>query len=293
MSKLSRSFEDLRTSLAELKLIYYFYRKSVSAMAGMVVIVALVFVAVLAPWLSPYDPYEIDLSSRLMAPSVQHFFGTDSAGRDIFSRVLFGTRISLEIAIGIVLSGACFGTLFGLASGYVGGRFDLLIMRVTDIFLAFPSFLLAILLAATLGPSMRSLLISVAMPLWPEYARLVRGSTLSEKNKEFIEAAVASGENSVSILFRQILPNIISPLVVKGTIDVGFSILAAAGLSFLGLGIQAPTPEWGAMVSAGRSFMTTQIWIAGFPGLAILLATLAFNLAGDGFRDALDPKLRV
>ena len=293
MSKRSRSLEDLRTSLTELKLIYYFYRKSVSAMAGLVILVTLIFVAILAPWLSPYDPLEVDLPSRLMAPSFQHFFGTDSAGRDIFSRVLYGTRISLVAAIGIVLLGGSIGTLFGLASGYVGGRFDLLIMRVTDIFLAFPSFLLAILLAATLGPGMTTLLISVSVPLWPEYARLVRGSTLSEKNKEFIEAAVASGENSVSILFRQILPNVLSPLLVKGTIDVGFSILWAAGLSFLGLGIQPPTPEWGNMVSAGRSYMATKIWVAGFPGLAILLATLAFNLAGDGFRDALDPKLRV
>jgi peptide/nickel transport system permease protein len=293
MSKRSRSLEDLRTSLTELKLIYYFYRKSVSAMAGLVILVTLIFVAILAPWLSPYDPLEVDLPSRLMAPSFQHFFGTDSAGRDIFSRVLYGTRISLVAAIGIVLLGGSIGTLFGLASGYVGGRFDLLVMRVTDIFLAFPTFLLAILLAATLGPGMTTLLISVSVPLWPEYARLVRGSTLSEKNKEFIEAAVASGENSVSILFRQILPNVLSPLLVKGTIDVGFSILWAAGLSFLGLGIQPPTPEWGNMVSAGRSYMATKIWVAGFPGLAILLATLAFNLAGDGFRDALDPKLRV
>lgn len=293
MSKRSKSFEDLRTSLAELKLIYYFYRKSVSAMAGLVIIVALVFAAILAPWTSPYDPLDVDLPSRLMAPSFQHFFGTDSAGRDIFSRVLFGARTSLVAAIGIVLLAASIGTLFGLASGYVGGRFDLLIMRVTDVFLAFPTFLLAILLAATLGPGMSTLLISVAVPLWPEYARLVRGSTLSERNKEFIEAAVASGENSVSILFRQILPNVLSPLLVKGTIDIGSSVLWAAGLSFLGLGIQPPMPEWGNMVSAGRSYLATKIWVAGFPGLAILLATLAFNLAGDGFRDALDPKLRV
>jgi peptide/nickel transport system permease protein len=293
MSKLSRSFEDLRTSLAELKLIYHFYRKNVSAMAGLVIIVALVFVAVLAPWLSSHDPLKVDMASRLMPPSYQNFWGTDSAGRDIFTRVLYGARISLFAAISIVLLSSFIGIVFGLVSGYVGGRFDLLIMRVTDVFLAFPGFLLAILLAATLGPSLTTLLISMTVPSWPNYARLVRGSTLSEKNKEYIEAAVASGESFASILFRQILPNVLSPLLVMGTIDVGYCILGAAGLSFLGLGIQPPTPEWGSMVSAGRSFMSTQIWVAGFPGLAILVAALAFNLVGDGLRDALDPKLRV
>jgi len=247
--------------------------------------------ALFAPLLAPYDPLLQELGTRLQPPSPQHWLGTDSLGRDIASRILYGARISLIVGVVVVASAGVVGTAIGLVAGYAGGLVDDALMRLTEVFLAFPALILAMAIAGALGPSLTNAIIAIAAVTWAVYARLVRGQILSLRRREFVEAARAMGASRTRIVLRHLLPNALAPLMVQASFDLGSSIIAAAGLSFIGFGAQPPTPEWGVMISEGRNYISTQPWLSLFPGLAILLAVGSFNLLGDGLRDAFDPRL--
>ena len=247
--------------------------------------------ALLAPVLAPYDPLAQELSARLRPPSAEHWLGTDSLGRDIASRILYGARISLIIGVVVVASAGLVGTAIGLVAGYAGGLVDEVLMRLTEVFLAFPALILAMAIAGALGPSLTNAIIAIAAVTWAVYARLVRGQILSLRRREFVEAARAMGASRTRIVVRHLLPNALAPIMIQASFDLGSSIIAAAGLSFIGFGAQPPTPEWGVMISEGRNYISTQPWLSLFPGLAILLAVGSFNLLGDGLRDAFDPRL--
>jgi peptide/nickel transport system permease protein len=266
--------------------------RSPLTVAGFILILVFGVSALLAPLIAPYGPIEQILSERLQPPSLTHLLGTDQLGRDLFSRLLFGARISLTVGVVVVASAGAFGTSIGLIAGYAGGIVDEVLMRVTDIFFAFPPLILAMAIAGALGPSLNNAMIAIAVVLWPVYARLVRGQVLSLREREFVQAARCVGASSVRILWRHLLPNTLAPLLVQASFDLGGAILSTAGLSFIGFGAQPPTPEWGVMISEGRKFISTQPWLSLFPGLAILFSVAAFNLIGDGLRDALDPRLR-
>ena len=248
--------------------------------------------AVLAPLIAPYDPLAQDLASRLEPPSGAHWLGTDQLGRDIASRLLYGSRISLVIGVVVVGLAGIFGTFVGLIAGYAGGLVDEALMRLTEVFLAFPPLILAMAIAGALGPSLTNAIIAIAAVTWAVYARLARGQVLSLRRREFIEAAQSIGASRTRILVRHLLPNAVAPLLIQASFDMGSAIISAAGLSFIGFGAQPPTPEWGVMISEGRNFISTQPWLSLFPGLSILFAVGAFNLLGDGLRDVLDPRLR-
>ena len=230
--------------------------------------------------------------ARLLAPSLAHWFGTDEGGRDIFSRVVFGTRYSLLAAVVVLALAVTIGTTIGLVAGFAGGKIDEALMRLTDMFLAFPALVLAMGISAALGASLANSMIAIAIVWWPWYARLVRGQTLRLRQEQFVEAARASGASDARMVLRHILPNCWTPIIVQITLDVGYAILTTASLSFIGLGAQPPTPEWGAMVATGKDYILDQWWLATFPGLAIFLAVMAFNLLGDGLQEALSPVLR-
>ena len=266
--------------------------RSPLTVAGLALIVFFALSALLAPALAPADPLEQDLSLRLKPPTSAHWLGTDQLGRDGLSRILFGARISLTIGLVVVGSAGTFGTLVGLVAGYQRGLVDEALMRVTDVFLAFPALILAMAIAGALGPSLNNAMIAIAVVTWPVYARLARGQVLSLREREFVEATRALGASPWRIIWRHLLPNSLAPIVVQASFDIGGAILSAAGLSFIGFGAQPPTPEWGVMISEGRKFISTQPWLSLFPGLAILLTVTAFNLIGDGLRDTLDPRLR-
>lgn len=268
------------------------FSKERTAVFGLLVIVIFTLIAVFAPLLAPFDPLQQDIPNGLAAPSPDHWMGTDKLGRDVFSRMLYGARISLGAGLGVVLMSAVIGALIGIVAGYVGGWADEGIMRVTDIFFAFPSLILAMAIAGALGPSLQNALIAVAVVTWPVYARLIRGQVLILRNREFVQAARAVGAGHGLILRRHLFPNTLSPLLVQASFDMGVTILAVAGLSFIGFGAQPPTPEWGVMISEGRNYITTHWWLTFFPAMAMLLAVAGFNLVGDGLRDVLDPRLR-
>jgi peptide/nickel transport system permease protein len=253
----------------------------------------IVLVAILAPLLAPY-PADAGSATHplsvLLPPSAQHWFGTDQVGRDILSRVIYGARVSPVIAVFVIILSCLIGIPLGLAAGFFGGAVDELIMRVTDVFLAFPALLLALAFAAVLPPSLTSTTLAITLAWWPWYTRLIRGQAASVTGRPYVESCRALGISRRRIIFRHVLPNSITPLIVEISLDVGGVILTAAALSFLGLGAQDPTPDWGLMVSQGQSYFTTQWWLVTFPGLAILFTALAFNLLGDGLRDVLDPK---
>ncbi len=259
------------------------------AMAGAAIILVWAVVALAAPAIAPYDALYQRIEDRLSAPSTTHLFGTDELGRDVFSRVLYGARISLPVGLLVVLFATAIGALVGALAGYIGGLFDLLIMRLADITLAFPSIILALAIASVLGPSLKNALIAMVLVWWPEYARLMRGQVLSVKNEEYVSAARVVGAPAGRILTRHIIPNTLAPIVVKASLDAGSAILTIAALSFIGLGAVPPTPEWGAMISMGR-FKFYQWWLTTFPGLAVLSVVLGFNFLGDGVRDAFDPR---
>ena len=264
-----------------------------SAMLGGAIVLAFVLVALLAPVLAPYDPVsDADLAERLQPPSAAHWFGTDHQGRDIFSRVLLGARVSLRVGVLSMLMAAAAGTLWGALAGYYGGWFDLVSGRLVDLMLAFPSILLAIAFAAFLGPSLENAMYAVALVSMPQYMRLVRGQVLSLREQDYVAAARALGFSDARIILRHILPNALAPLIVQATLGVGTAVLDAAALSFLGLGAQRPYPEWGLMLNDARTVFQVAPWNMTFPGLAIMLAVLGFNLLGDGLRDVLDPRSR-
>ncbi|MDQ2951053.1 MAG: ABC transporter permease [Chloroflexota bacterium] len=248
--------------------------------------------AIFAPFIAPYDPLAQELSARLEPPSAAHWLGTDQLGRDIASRILYGSRISLVIGVVVVGLAGAFGTFVGVIAGYVGGLVDEALMRLTEVFLAFPPLILAMAIAGALGPSLTNAIIAIAAVTWAVYARLARGQILSLRRREYVEAARSIGASPLRIMWRHLLPNAIAPLLIQASFDMGSAIISAAGLSFIGFGAQPPTPEWGVMISEGRNFISTQPWLSLFPGLAILFAVGAFNLLGDGLRDILDPRLR-
>jgi peptide/nickel transport system permease protein len=261
-----------------------------TTLLGLVIIVGLALVAVAAPVLAPEDPIKLQMRRRFQPPSLAHPFGTDEFGRDILTRVIYGTRISFRIAIVAVLVATVCGVAIGLASAYFGGWVDLLLQRVVDVLLAFPGLLLALAVIAALGPSITNVMLAVGIGSTPFFARLVRGSVLTVRGEEYVTAARVIGAGDGRIVGRYILPNVLSPIVVLISQQVGWAVLSAAALSFVGLGAQPPTPEWGAMLSRGRDYLHEQWWIATFPGLAIAVMVLGFNLFGDGLRDILDPK---
>ncbi len=267
-------------------------KKDKMAVIGVIIILILAFLAIFAPYLSLYDPMEVNMENRLLTPSEKHPLGTDQLGRDLLSRIVYGTRVSIAAATMATLMIMIFGVTIGAIAGYFGGVVDQAIMRVVDVLLAFPSLILTIAIAGILGPSLMNLIIAMTATGWVGYSRIIRGSVLSVKEKEFIEAARAMGCGNLYIIARHIIPNVISPVIVIATIDMGHTILSITGLSFLGLGAQPPTPEWGAMLNDGKSFMTTAPHLMIFPGLMIMVVVLAFNFLGDGLRDALDPRLR-
>lgn len=262
------------------------------AVAGLVVFIALVLVAILAPQLAPHDPNKQDWKVRLQPPSATHLFGTDDYGRDVLSRTLYGGRVSLIAGVVPVLIGSTVGTLVGLTAGYMGGRWDQVLMRVLDILLAFPAIFLALAVVGTLGPGLLNAMLAVAFVSIPGYARVVRGQVLTLRERDFVTAASAAGSGRPRILLRHLLPNIMSPLLVQATLSVGFAILTTASLSFLGLGTQPPTSDWGEMLASGRQYLPDAWWLVVFPGLFVVLAVLSVNLLGDGLRDYFDPRSR-
>jgi peptide/nickel transport system permease protein len=260
------------------------------ALAGLAIIVALVAVALLADMIAPAGPAVGSLDQRLQAPSAAHWFGTDDQGRDLLARIVHGTRITLMVVVLVAVLAAPIGLLVGTVSGYIGGRTDAVLMRITDIFLAFPRLILALAFVAALGPGIENAVIAIAITSWPPYARIARAETLTIRRAEYIEAVRLLGAGPWRIVWRHVMPLCLSSVIVRVTLDMAGIILTAAGLGFLGLGAQPPTPEWGAMISTGRQYVLDQWWVAAAPGAAIFIVSLAFNLLGDGLRDALDPK---
>jgi peptide/nickel transport system permease protein len=261
------------------------------AFLGLLIIIALLVVAALAGVLAPYSPTFGDLkNARLLAPSAEHWFGTDDLGRDILSRILYGSRWTLYVVILVAIIAAPIGLLVGTVAGYAGGWTDAILMRITDIFLAFPKLILALAFVAALGPGIENAVLAIAITSWPPYARIARAETLTVRNSDYIKAVQLMGASPFRIVLRHIMPLCISSLIVRVTLDMAGIILTAAGLGFLGLGAQPPLPEWGTMIASGRRFVLDQWWVAGAPGFAILVVSLGFNLLGDGLRDALDPR---
>ncbi|MCK5201363.1 MAG: ABC transporter permease [Spirochaetales bacterium] len=264
-----------------------------SAIIGFIIIAGFILMAFLSPWLTPFDPNTQDISIRKTAPFVtSHILGTDDFGRDLLTRIIYGSRISLAIgtiSVGISLT---FGIIIGLISGYYGGWADKIIMRFMDIMLAIPYILLTIVIVAILGPSLTNAMIAIGISQIPQYARVVRASVLAEKENDYITAERSLGASNFELMFKSILPNCIAPIFVQSTLGVGNAILSSAALSFLGLGAQPPTSEWGLMIASSREFITSAWWIVTFPGIAILLTVLGFNLLADGLRDVLDPRMR-
>ncbi len=281
--------------LREFKYTFYVIRKNSLSMLGLFGLTSLFIIALIAPYIVPYPEDALGATHPekvFLPPSLEHLFGTDDLGRDIFSRVLYGTRIELTIGLIVIFLSLIIGLPLGVISGYFGGFIGEFIMRITDMFLSFPPLLLALAISVSLGPSLTNAMIAIAIAWWPWYSRLAYEQTISIREKQFIEAAKATGISEFRILFYHILPNCLTPLIVQASMDLGSVILTAASLSFLGLGAQPPQPEWGLMCNIGRIYFLTSWWVATFPGLAIVVAVLILNLLGDGLRDVLDPKSR-
>lgn len=268
-------------------------KRNKAAMVGGFLILFFIVVSIIGPFITPYDPDTQIIVNKLAPPSADHWLGTDHLGRDIFSRIIHGMKLTLYIGFFSVILGATVGILLGIISGYYGGRTDTIIMRLMDVLLAFPGILLALAIVSVLGASLNNVIIAVAVFSVPVFARIVRGSTMAVRNLEYIDAVKVLGASDIRIIFKHILPNVASPLIVQATLNIATAILAASGLSFLGLGAQPPIPEWGAMLSDGRNYMYNAPHVAFFPGIAIVIVVLAFNILGDGLRDALDPKTRA
>ncbi len=268
------------------------WRRNRLMVLGTGIIAALLLVAALAPLLAAHSPYEQVLADRLLSPSGAHLLGTDGLGRDIASRVLYGARVTLTIAFLVAAISTPIGMLIGILSGYLGGLVDEILMRLADIFLAFPRLILAIAFAAALGPGVENAIIAIAIAQWPSYARLARAETLNVKNNDYIQAMRVLGAGKLRIMAGHVAPMCLSSIIVRMSLDMGTIILTAAGLGFLGLGAQPPMPEWGLMVADGRQFLVDQWWVSTLPGLAILVVVMGFNLLGDGIRDVLDPRQR-
>lgn len=260
---------------------------------ALVIIFVFILLSIFGRLLAPYDPIVPDIANKLAPPSSAHWLGTDELGRDILSRVLAGTRISLGIATLILSIAITFGVLIGSIAGYVGGWVDEVLMRITDVFLAFPALILAMGIAASLGRDLKNVIIALTLVYWPWYARLIRGQVLMMRERDFVEAAHSIGMRPSRVLLRHILPNTMAPIIVQATVDVGYAVLATAGLSFIGLGAQPPSPEWGTMIAGARTYFRVAWWYMTFPGVALTLTVIGFNLLGDGLRDYFDPRTRA
>jgi len=287
--------QDVPSSITQARvqrfyLAWLIFRRNPIAMTGLIIIATLVLMALFAPWVTATDGLEPQLKDRLQPASAAHWFGTDGLGRDIYDRIVWGSRITLYIVglVGIIVVPV--GLVVGTVAGYVGGMVDNVLMRITDIFLAFPRLILALALVAALGPGLENAVLAIALTTWSPYARIARAEALTIRNSEFIMAAKVQGASTGGILVRHVMPLCLSSVIVRLTLDMAGIILTAAGLGFLGLGAQPPTPEWGAMISTGRQYLLDQWWIPTVPGLAIFVVSLGFNLLGDGLRDVLDPK---
>jgi len=267
------------------------FRKNRLALIGIIIVCCVIVVAILAPLIQIHDPLQQDITHRLQKPSTEHFFGTDHLGRDVWSRIVHGSRVALLVGIIAVGIGVIFGTPIGAISGYYRGKVDEVIMRFMDAVLAFPPILMALVVVTILGASLFNTMLAIGVDYIPRFARVVRGSVLSEREKEYVEAGRMVGEANLSILFRQILPNSLSPLIVQSTVFIAYAMLTEAALSFLGLGIQPPNPSWGSMLNEAKLFIESDPYLAIIPGLAISITVLGFNLFGDGLRDILDPRL--
>ena len=266
-------------------------RRNPLAMVGLAIVLVLLVMAAFAPWLAPHDPITQNLQNRLLPPfSPGHLLGTDDFGRDILSRILYGSRITLFIIGLVAITAPVFGLLVGTVAGYFGGWTDEILMRITDIFLAFPKLILALALVAVLGPGMENAILAIALTSWPPYARVARAETLTVRTSDYIAAVRLQGASSPRIILGHVMPMCLPSVIIRVTLDMAGVILIAAGLGFLGLGVQPPLPEWGAMISAGRKYLFEQWWVATMPGLAIFIVSLGFNLLGDGLRDVLDPR---
>ena len=271
---------------------YVLWRRNPITVAGTLIILALVLMALFAPGLATHDPFEQILGDRLLPPSAAYWFGTDNLGRDIFSRVVYGARLTLMITVLVALISGPIGLVIGVLAGYLGGVVDEVLMRLSDVFLAFPKLILAIAFTAALGTGLENAILAIAIANWPGYARLVRAETLAVRNSEYIQAIRVLGASHWRIMARHVTPMCLSTLIVRVSLDMGAIILITAGLGFLGLGAQPPSPEWGLMVSDGRNYLVDHWWVSTLPGTAILVVVLGFNLVGDGIRDILDPHQR-
>ena len=283
---------SLQASLGRAYLGWRAFSRNPLAMVGLAIVIVLLVLAAAAPLIATHSPIAQDLTNRLQPPNAAHWFGTDELGRDIYSRVVYGARITLTIVALVAILVAPIGLLVGTVAGYLGGWVDAVLMRVTDIFLAFPRLILALAFVAALGPGIENAVIAIALTTWPPYARIARAETLTLRNSDFIYAARLQGASAPRIVWRYVVPLCLSSVIVRVTLDMAGIILTAAGLGFLGLGAQPPSPEWGAMISSGRRYILDQWWVATMPGLAICIVSLGFNLLGDGLRDVLDPKQR-
>jgi len=267
------------------------FRRNPLAMIGLGISVALIFMSIFAPLLAPYDPIVQSLPDRLLPPLTPgHWMGTDDFGRDIYSRLLYGSRITLYIVMLVILTAPVVGLIIGTVAGYFGGWVDAVLMRITDVFLAFPKLILALALVAVLGPGMVNAVLAIAVTSWPPYARVARAETLTVRNSDYIAATRLQGASALRLIWGHVMPMCLPSVIIRVTLDMAGVILTAAGLGFLGLGVQPPLPEWGLMISAGRKFLFEQWWVATMPGLAIFIVSLGFNLLGDGLRDVLDPR---
>jgi len=292
LSQSEARHEKMAAKIRYLKDSYILWRRNRLMMFGSFIIIFLILVAIFAPLLATHGPYNQILSDRLLPPSSEYLFGTDSLGRDIYSRVVHGARVTLAIAFIVAFISTPLGMVIGVTAGWFGGAIDEILMRLSDVFLAFPRLILAIAFAAALGPGVENAIIAIAVANWPSYARLARAETLSVKNNDYIQVIRTLGAGNLRIMAGHITPMCMSSIIVRMSLDMGTIILTAAGLGFLGLGAQPPTPEWGLMVSDGRQFLVDQWWVSTLPGLAILIVVMGFNLVGDGIRDILDPHQR-
>lgn len=289
----------LQKRIKDLDRIAYRFRQNPMSVVGLAIIIGFVLVAVFAPWIAPY-PHDagyggepaVHFAQKFQSPSMEHIFGTDQAGRDIFSRVVFGTRLSLKIGLVVLAGAVSIGVPMGLVAGYLGGPVEMTLMRITDIFLSVPPLVLALAVSVALEPSLTNAMLAIAAVWWPWYARLTYGEVISVKEETFVEASRGVGASSFRTIFREILPNVLAPITVKMSLDMGYAILVASALGFLGLGAQPPTPEWGTMVSQGRDYLPEIWWYSTFPGLAIFLLVLGFNFLGDGLRDMFDVEVQ-
>lgn len=299
MAETETSTSALERRIQDLDRVAYRFRQNPMSVLGLAIIVGFVVVAVFAPWIAPY-PHDagyqgepaVHFGEKFQSPSVEHPFGTDQAGRDIFSRVLFGARLSLAIGAVVLVAAVSIGVPIGLVAGYMEGAVGMGLMRITDIFLSLPPLILALGVSVALEPSLTNAMLAIAAVWWPWYARLTYGEVLSVKKETYVEASRGIGATSRRTIFREILPNVLAPVTVKMSLDMGYAILVAAALGFLGLGAQPPTPEWGTMVSQGRDYLPNQWWYSTFPGLAIFLIVLGFNFLGDGLRDMFDVEVQ-